>query len=99
MKGSHCPVHVPRGDVRRIASLIQAVELSMRWRALWRVDMWSCMVKRAATLLPFVMEYNMLSDLPKFAEIAVLMGENINSLNLRDAAYKGIEAVRFFLMM
>lgn len=37
-------------------------------------------------LLPFVMKYNAVADLEKFAEIAKALGENIEGLSLREAA-------------
>ncbi|MGK9181823.1 iron-containing alcohol dehydrogenase [Priestia filamentosa] len=37
-------------------------------------------------LLPFVMKYNVVTDLEKFAEIAKALGENIEGLSLREAA-------------
>lgn len=46
-----------------------------------------------AILLPHVEKYNLISNLPKFANIAVLMGENIEGLSVRDAAYKAIDAI------
>ena len=45
-------------------------------------------------LLPNVMEYNLIGNLEKFARIALLMGENIEGLNLMDAARKAVKAVR-----
>lgn len=46
-----------------------------------------------ALLLPYVMEYNYVSNLDKFAEIAKALGEQVGSLSKRDAAYKSVEAV------
>lgn len=46
-----------------------------------------------AILLPHVERYNMISNLQKFADIAVFMGENIEGLSLRDAAEKAIDAM------
>ncbi|WP_277949813.1 iron-containing alcohol dehydrogenase [Priestia endophytica] len=37
-------------------------------------------------LLPFVMKYNVVADLEKFAEVAKALGENIEGLSLREAA-------------
>jgi alcohol dehydrogenase class IV len=37
-------------------------------------------------LLPYVMKYNVVSDLEKFAEVAKAMGENLEGLSVRDAA-------------
>lgn len=47
-----------------------------------------------AILLPYGMEYNMPTNLQKFADIAEAMGENIEGLSLRDAAEKAIESVK-----
>ncbi|MEI7589901.1 MAG: iron-containing alcohol dehydrogenase [Deltaproteobacteria bacterium] len=44
-------------------------------------------------LLPAVMEYNIPSSLNKFANIAELLGENIDGLSLRDAADLAVDAV------
>ncbi|MDK2801466.1 MAG: 1,3-propanediol dehydrogenase [Clostridiales bacterium] len=46
-----------------------------------------------AILLPHVERYNMISNLQKFADIAVFMGENIEGLSLRQAAEKAIDAI------
>ncbi len=45
-------------------------------------------------LLPYVMEFNLVSDLGKFASIAVALGENAEGLSLRDAAALSVRAVR-----
>lgn len=45
-------------------------------------------------LLPNVMEYNLIGNPEKFARIALLMGENIEGLNLMDAARKAVKAVK-----
>ncbi|RLC38501.1 MAG: alcohol dehydrogenase [Candidatus Nealsonbacteria bacterium] len=45
-------------------------------------------------LLPNVMEYNLIGNPEKFARIALLMRENIERLNLMDAARKAVKAVR-----
>jgi alcohol dehydrogenase class IV len=45
-------------------------------------------------LLPFVMEYNIPVNLPKYARIAELMGEEGEGLSLRDKAIKSTDAVR-----
>jgi alcohol dehydrogenase class IV len=47
-----------------------------------------------AVLLPYGMEYNLPTNLRKFADIAQAMGENIEGLSLRDAAEKAIDAVK-----
>lgn len=46
-----------------------------------------------ALMMPYVLEYNYLADLPKFAKIAEAMGECIDGLCPRDAAHKAVEAV------
>lgn len=47
-----------------------------------------------AVLLPHVLEYNTISNVDKFADIAEFMGENIGGLSKRDAADKAIEAIK-----
>lgn len=47
-----------------------------------------------AMLLPYVMEYNYVADVDKFAEIAKALGEPVGGLSKRDAAYRAVEAVR-----
>ncbi|MDR2487601.1 MAG: iron-containing alcohol dehydrogenase, partial [Clostridiales Family XIII bacterium] len=47
-----------------------------------------------ACMLPYVMEFNFVSDLDKFARIATALGEDTVGLAPRDAAMLGIEAVR-----
>ena len=47
-----------------------------------------------AIMMPHVMEYNMVSNLSKFAKIAEAMGEKIDGLSAYQAAMKSIEAVR-----
>ncbi|MCY8234971.1 iron-containing alcohol dehydrogenase [Priestia endophytica] len=44
-------------------------------------------------LLPFVMKYNAVADLEKFAEVAKAMGENIEGLSLREAADCAVQAM------
>ncbi|MFO7917568.1 MAG: iron-containing alcohol dehydrogenase [Anaerolineae bacterium] len=44
-------------------------------------------------LLPYVMRYNLISDLERFAEIAAALGENLDGLSLRDAADRAVDAV------
>lgn len=46
-----------------------------------------------AALLPAVMRFNVLSNMKKFRDIAILMGENIDGLSMRDAAFKAADAV------
>ncbi len=45
-------------------------------------------------MLPYVLEFNALSNLPKFAQVAEAMGEPIAGLSLRDAAARSILACR-----
>lgn len=45
-------------------------------------------------MLPYVMEYNLVGNLSKFAAIAEFMGENINGLSLRQAAQRSVDAVK-----
>lgn len=44
-------------------------------------------------LLPYVMRYNVVSDLEKFKEIALAMGENVEGLSSREAADKAVDAM------
>ncbi len=44
-------------------------------------------------LLPYVMRYNLISDLERFAKIAAALGENLDGLSLRDAADRAVDAV------
>jgi alcohol dehydrogenase class IV len=45
-------------------------------------------------LLPYVMEFNVLGDLPKFAEIAQFLGEKVDHLPLLEQAYRAAEVVK-----
>ncbi|WP_134703977.1 iron-containing alcohol dehydrogenase [Ammoniphilus sp. YIM 78166] len=45
-------------------------------------------------LLPVVMEFNVSSNFEKFKEIAILLGEDVSGLSLRDAAYRSVTAVK-----
>lgn len=45
-------------------------------------------------LLPFVMEFNMVANPDKFANIAVAMGEFVEGCSPQEAAWKAIQAVR-----
>lgn len=45
-------------------------------------------------LLPYVMEFNVLGDIPKFAEIAHLLGEKVDHLPLLEQACRAAEAVK-----
>lgn len=44
-------------------------------------------------LLPYVMKYNVVADLEKFAEVAEALGENIQGLSLREAADRAVAAL------
>ena len=46
-----------------------------------------------AALLAAVMKFNIVGNIDKFAEIAVFMGENVNGLSKREAAFKAADAV------
>lgn len=46
-----------------------------------------------ASLLPAVMRYNALGNLERFKEMAIAIGENVEGLTVREAAYKAVEAV------
>ncbi len=45
-------------------------------------------------LLPYVMECNLPSNLPKYAVIAQMLGEKTEGLSLRETAERGVEAVK-----
>jgi alcohol dehydrogenase class IV len=45
-------------------------------------------------LLPYVMEFNVLGDIPKFAQIAEFLGEKVEDLPLLEQAYRAPEAVK-----
>ncbi|MHB1132904.1 MAG: iron-containing alcohol dehydrogenase [Chloroflexota bacterium] len=47
-----------------------------------------------ALMMPYVLEFNYIADMPKFAKIAEAMGECTDGLCPREAAYKSVEAVR-----
>lgn len=47
-----------------------------------------------AVLLPYVMEFNRLSQEDKFRDIAVALGENCKNLNRRESAIMAIKAVK-----
>jgi len=47
-----------------------------------------------ALMLPFIVEFNITSNLSKFSKIAAVMGENIEGLGREEAAGKAVEAVR-----
>ncbi|WP_201319248.1 MULTISPECIES: iron-containing alcohol dehydrogenase [unclassified Paenibacillus] len=44
-------------------------------------------------LLPYVMKYNVLANLEKFAQVAKALGENTEELSLRDAAETAVHAL------
>jgi alcohol dehydrogenase len=46
-----------------------------------------------AIMLPYVMEYNFVSNLEKFSEVARALGEQTAQLSPRDAAYRSVVAV------
>jgi len=45
-------------------------------------------------LLPYVMEFNVLGNIPKFAQIAQFLGEKLDHLSLLDQAYQAAKAVK-----
>jgi len=45
-------------------------------------------------LLPFVMQFNVLGNIPKFAQIAQFLGERVESMTLLDQAYQASKAVK-----
>jgi len=47
-----------------------------------------------AVLLPYVCEYNIISNPQRFADIAEFMGENIDGLSVREAADVAIDAMK-----
>lgn len=47
-----------------------------------------------AILLPYVMEFNLISCADKYRKVAMAMGENVTGLSKQDAAQKAISAVR-----
>jgi alcohol dehydrogenase len=47
-----------------------------------------------AIMLPYLMEYNYVANVKKFAMVAEAMGENVKNMSLRDAAYESIIAVK-----
>ena len=47
-----------------------------------------------AMILPHVMDFNMVADVPKFAQVAGLMGVDPAGLSVQEQALKGIQAVR-----
>lgn len=47
-----------------------------------------------AVLLPYVVEFNLIGNMEKFADLAVAMGEEIDGLTLREASSLCVEALR-----
>jgi alcohol dehydrogenase len=47
-----------------------------------------------AILLPAVSKFNLIAKMDRFADIAVAMGENVDGLSTRDAAFKAIDAIK-----
>jgi len=47
-----------------------------------------------AVFLPYIMEYNLIANPKKHADIAKAMGEDITILSVREAALKSVEAVK-----
>ncbi|HEX9920450.1 MAG TPA: iron-containing alcohol dehydrogenase [Candidatus Methylomirabilis sp.] len=47
-----------------------------------------------AIMLPAVMEFNLMGNIPKFVQVAKAMGECVDGLSAIDAAYQAVEAVR-----
>lgn len=47
-----------------------------------------------AVMLPYCMEYNLVSNPEKFVNIALALGQKVNDLSLHDAAFKAIKAVK-----
>jgi alcohol dehydrogenase class IV len=45
-------------------------------------------------LLPYVMEFNVLGNIPKFAQVAQFLGEKLEHLSLLEQAYQGAKAVK-----
>lgn len=45
-------------------------------------------------LLPIVMEFNLSTNFEKFREIAIILGENVEGLSQREAAYRAVVAVK-----
>jgi len=45
-------------------------------------------------LLPYVMEFNVLGNIPKFAQVAQFLGEKLDHLSLLDQGYQAAKAVK-----
>jgi len=50
--------------------------------------------KACALMLPYVMEFNLIGNLERFARVAELMGESVQGLQLRDKAERSVVAVK-----
>ena len=50
-----------------------------------------------AVMLPYVMEYNLIGNLEKYANVAQAMGERVEGLSVFDAAYRSVEAIKRLL--
>lgn len=50
--------------------------------------------KAIALIMPYVMEYNVSSAIPKFTRVATAMGEKIEGLSEKDAAEKAVDAIK-----
>jgi len=46
-----------------------------------------------AVMLPYVMKFNCMSNMPKFKRIAEAMGEDVFGLNQREAAFRAVDAI------
>lgn len=51
-----------------------------------------------AVMLPYVLEFNIISNLEKHVEIACRLGENVSGLSMRDAALRAALAVKKLLI-
>jgi alcohol dehydrogenase class IV len=50
--------------------------------------------KSVSLMLPYVMEFNLITNYPKYARLAEIMGENVQGLPTEKAAMKSIDAVK-----
>lgn len=50
-----------------------------------------------AVMLPYVMEFNLIGNIEKYANVAQAMGERIEGLSVFDAAYRSVEAMKRLL--
>jgi len=51
-----------------------------------------------AVFLPYVMEYNLIANPEKFADIAEAMEENVTGLSIKEASRKSVDAVKKLLL-